>query len=877
MSLLVAGLVAAVTSATVIEPPVETIPGIVIHHVPAATKTFVGSPSLAIMPDGTYVASHDLFGPGSSEWTSAVTEVFRSRDRGATWSPVARVQPAFWSGLFVHGGSLYLMGTTHHHGRIVIRRSDDGGATWTTPDSETTGLLTEDGAYHTAPMPVLVHGGRVWRAFEDAGGGTEWGKRYRAMMLSAADDADLLDRRNWTFSNTLARDPNWLKGRFNGWLEGNAVVGGDGRVFDMLRVDAPGTEQAALVEVSADGRRVEFDPERGFVEFPGGAKKFAVRRDPRSKTKDEPPVWWTLASVVAPVDAGRMPPGAIRNTLALMRSDDLRHWEMRSIVLHHPDVTRHGFQYVDWLFDGDDLVAVSRTAHDDAKGGAPRAHDANYLTFHRFADFRDRVLADSVVDPATLGWPAAGSTKGAAAATAAPRSPNVVVIVADDLGWRDLGCTGSPWHSTPRIDGLRAAGMLFTEAHAAAPICSASRAALLTGLAPARLHYEFVPKWQPGRQVGDHVLRTPDYPLEMPAATPTVATALAAAGYHTAFVGKWHLNRHHGRYLGWLPGHGPESFGFASTADDAVPGGIVPRAVRMLAEAPGDRPFLLWVSHTLVHDPFTKGSEPRVAHHRARFAAEGVVRGLDERAHFAAMVESLDDDVGRLLDALERHGMADHTIVVFTSDNGGHPAVSTRAPLRGSKWNLYQGGVRVPLIIRWPGAAAEGTASAVPVIGTDLAATILEACGVESLPRTDGRSLVPLLAGDPARPWDERPLVWHYPFYSPETNFTAALPTIGVDDGGLQQVRPHAAIRVGSSKLIHWFEDGSRELYDLVTDPSEAEDRAADQPAQAAVLEDRLLATLRDWEARLPAIRVPGDAPLWSTPNAADTPAATSP
>lgn len=828
-------------------------PGVVISHVPAATKTYVGSPSLAILPDGTYVASHDLFGPGSTEWTSATTRVFRSGDRGATWSPVATVQPAFWSGLFVHRGSLYLMGTTHHHGRIVIRRSDDGGVTWTTPDSATTGLLSEGGAYHTAPMPMLVHGDRVWRAFEDAGGGTEWGKRYRAMMLSAPVEADLLDRRSWTFSNPLSRDPAWLEGRFNAWLEGNAVADAGGRLVDMLRVDTPDGERAALVEISADGRTATFAPDRGFVDFPGGAKKFTIRRDPRSEAAGERPVWWTLASVVAPVDAGRAHPGAIRNTLALMRSEDLRHWEMRSIVLHHDDVAKHGFQYLDWQFDGDDLVAVSRTAYDDAEGGAPRAHDANYLTFHRLAGFRDLGRSDSVVDPADLGWPDAGAKK--AAARDEPRPPNVLVVVADDLGWRDLGCTGSREHRTPRIDALRNAGLLFTEAHAAAPICSASRAALLTGLAPARLHYEFVPKWQAGRQGGDHPLRTPAFPTELPAGTPTVASALAAAGYHTCFVGKWHLNRHHGRYLGWLPGHGPESFGFDVVADDVTPEGIVPRAVRMITEAPPGRPFLLWVSHTLVHDPFTQGDAARVAHHRVRLEADGVVRSLDERAHFAAMVESLDDDVGRLLDALDRRGVTDTTVVVFTSDNGGHPSVSTRAPLRGSKWNLYQGGVRIPLVIRWPGVVATGETCAAPVIGTDLVPTLLEACGIDPLPLGDGRSLLPLLRGNDVGGWHDRPLVWHYPYYSPETDFVDALPTIGVDDGRPQQVRPHAAIRIGDRKLLHWFEDSRRELHDLAADPGESHDLAGERPKEATALETRLFTTLRDWNARLPEPR----------------------
>ncbi len=383
-------------------------PGVVIDHLAAEGRQYVGSPSIARLPDGTLIASHDHFGPGSSEWTSAVTAVSSSGDGGLTWERIATIDGAFWSSLFVHDRALWLLGPTRHHGPLVIRRSDDGGRTWTVPKDAQTGLLAE-GEWHTAPMPVLEHGGRLLRAVEDASGGSEWGKRYSPVMLSAPVGSDLLDRANWRFTKPVPRDPAWLGGRFVGWLEGNAVADASGNILDILRVEAgplaPGeTEQAAVVTVSADGATARFDPATGFIPFPGGSKKFAIRRDPESHGVGKGPVWWTLASAAPPILAGKGKPASVRNTLVLMRSTNLRDWELRSILLHHPDVGRHAFQYVDWIVDGDDLLAVSRTAHDDAGSGAHNAHDANFLTFHRVTRFRDLDRADSVIDPATLGW-----------------------------------------------------------------------------------------------------------------------------------------------------------------------------------------------------------------------------------------------------------------------------------------------------------------------------------------------------------------------------------------------------------------------------------------------------------------------------------------
>ena len=377
------------------------VPGVVIDYSPASSGMYIGSPSIAVLPDGAYVASHDFFGPKSTEHQSAISAVFRSEDRGATWKQVARIDGAFWSNLFVHQGHLFLMGPTRHHGLIVIRRSDDGGRTWTTPRDAESGLLTESGEYHTAPMPVVIHNGRLWRGFEDAGGGSQWGVRYRAMMISAPIDADLLKRDSWTFSNYVSRDTQWMNGHFSAWLEGNAVVTPEGHIVDILRMHYGGPGgKAAVVQISDDGKTATFDPEDGFIDFPGGAKKFSIRFDPESKA------YWSLVNLVMPVSRlQRQNAASIRNTLALMRSTDLKNWEMRCILLHHPDVAKHGFQYPDWQFDGQDLIAAIRTAYDDGLDGAHNAHDANFLTFYRFAGFRTLTMADSVVDPKKLELP----------------------------------------------------------------------------------------------------------------------------------------------------------------------------------------------------------------------------------------------------------------------------------------------------------------------------------------------------------------------------------------------------------------------------------------------------------------------------------------
>ena len=364
----------------------EQPPGVVINYIPSDTQIYVGSPGIAVLPNRHYLAKHDEFGPKSTENTIAVSPVFRSVDRGQTWTRVATVKGMYWASIFVHGGNAYLIGTSKNHGFAVISRSSDEGATWTVPKDKSSGLLLDDAKYHCAPVPVVVHNGRIWRAMEDAMGPGGWGGHFRAFMMSAPVDSDLLKADNWVSSNHLGRDAQWLGGEFRGWLEGNAVVTPQGRIVDILRVDyRPAGEKAAIIEISDDGRQASFDPATGFIDFPGGAKKFTIRFDPVSK------MYWTLSNPVLPKH--RDPdPGRVRNAVALMRSADLRKWEIRGIVLYHPDVSKHGFQYLDWLFEGDDLIVASRTAFGEGASAAPRQHDANYLTFHRLKNFRNMTI-----------------------------------------------------------------------------------------------------------------------------------------------------------------------------------------------------------------------------------------------------------------------------------------------------------------------------------------------------------------------------------------------------------------------------------------------------------------------------------------------------
>lgn len=363
-------------------------PGVVIDYSPASSGLYIGSPSLAVLPNGDYVASHDFFGPKGTERQQGVTVVFKSKNRGRTWEKIAEIKGQFWSKLFMYEHGLYLLGTSKEYGNMVIRKSEDGGVTWTTPTDAMSGLLLA-GRYHCAPTPVVEHDGRIWRAMEDAMGPVKgWGKMFGSFMMSAPMGSDLLKASSWEKSNTLRYDSTYLAGYFGGWLEGNAVVAPNGKMVNVLRAayEHGGNEKAAIVHISDDGKVATFNSDSGFVDFPGGSKKFTIHYDKKTK------LYYTLSNYI-PERYKSDYIGNTRNVLALCSSPNLKNWTVKSIILENPDKQKHGFQYADWQFDGKDIIAVSRTAFDDNETGAHSFHDANYLTFHRIKNFRKQKLS----------------------------------------------------------------------------------------------------------------------------------------------------------------------------------------------------------------------------------------------------------------------------------------------------------------------------------------------------------------------------------------------------------------------------------------------------------------------------------------------------
>ncbi|MBL8222775.1 MAG: sulfatase [Bryobacterales bacterium] len=334
--------------------------------------------------------------------------------------------------------------------------------------------------------------------------------------------------------------------------------------------------------------------------------------------------------------------------------------------------------------------------------------------------------------------------------------PNFVFILADDLGWTDLGCFGSTFYRTPNIDRLAKEGMRFTSAYAACPVCSPTRAAILTGRYPARLH---LTDWIPGRTPPGVKMRVPEWTPHLPLTEITIPEVIISTGYISAHIGKWHLGDQDyypenqgfslnfaGTHLGSPPNYF-SPYGISNVSDtvkgEYLTDRLTTEALRFLDQS-RQRPFFLYLAHYAVHTPLE--AKPETA---ARY--RGRIRPGQAHSHpvYAAMIESVDESVGRVMAKLDELGLSRHTVVIFTSDNGGvigRRHITSNEPLREEKATLYEGGIRVPAIIRWPGVTAPGSVSDTPITSVDYFPTILEIAGLKPPASIDGASLVPLTA-----------------------------------------------------------------------------------------------------------------------------------
>ena len=450
------------------------------------------------------------------------------------------------------------------------------------------------------------------------------------------------------------------------------------------------------------------------------------------------------------------------------------------------------------------------------------------------------------------------------------RSPNVCFILVDDWGWRDAGIQGSDFYETPNIDRFAGTSLRFTQAYAASPVCSPTRAAIMTGKHPARLDMTI---WHEGALAGGpknrrllNAVANPD----LPHTEVTLAELFKQQSYFTAHIGKWHLGRAAyypetqgfdinvgGTYWG-----APSTFfypyrGVWSNSDPElryVPVGtgrpgdyltdiLTDHAIRLINEQK-ERPFFVSLWYHTVHTPI-EGKQDAIAHFKGK--QPGVIHN---HAVYAAMLASLDENVGRLLDTLKDLKLDRETIVILTSDNGGvdfpsgksagAPPTSNR-PWRSGKGTLYEGGIRVPLMIRWPGMTQPGSVCNQPVSSQDFYSTLAIGVGIQAdeVPRNDGVNLLPLLKREQQK-LPPRTLFWHYPHYYP-------------------RMTPASALRDGSWKLIHYFEDDRVELFDLANDSGESNDLVTTYPARAKQLKTRL----NQWRESVGA-NIPTSNPDWS-------------
>lgn len=465
------------------------------------------------------------------------------------------------------------------------------------------------------------------------------------------------------------------------------------------------------------------------------------------------------------------------------------------------------------------------------------------------------------------------SLAAAQPSAAREKQPNILFILADDLGWRDLSCTGSTYYESPHIDRIARKGMQFTQGYATCQVSSPSRASILTGRYTAR---HGITNWigeasgEDWRRLGRHSKLLPaPYVHQLPHEDITLPEALREKGYKTFIAGKWHLGgegsypEDHGFDIN-IGGHsaGSPTGGYFSPyrnpkMDDGPAGENL--SVRLAHETAAfirhhtqehkQQPFFAYLSFYAVHGPL-QTTEENWRYFRDKAVRDSLpdeafrvdrtlpVRQVQDNPVYAGLIRQMDDAVGVVLDQLEKLGLDKNTIIIFTSDNGGVSSgddyASSNLPLRGGKGRQWEGGLRVPLLIQYPGCPAPGTMCDTPVTGADFFPTLLDMAGLPQLPQqhTDGVSLRPLLMK--GEPLPDRALYWHYPHY------------------GNQGGEPSSVIRDGDWKLIRYYEDGREELYNLRLDPTESEPLNAQHPDRVCYLSQKLNVWLTDVQARFP-------------------------
>ena len=424
------------------------------------------------------------------------------------------------------------------------------------------------------------------------------------------------------------------------------------------------------------------------------------------------------------------------------------------------------------------------------------------------------------------------------------RPPNIVFLLVDDMGSADTAVYGNAYHLTPNIDRLAAEGMRFTNAYAAAPNCSPTRGSIMTGRWPARTG---VTQYLPGNVLPHAKLLQAELPIGLPLDETIIAEPLKAAGYATASIGKWHLGggrygpQHRGFELNFAGGHwNAHKSMFAPHPFVDVPGAqegdyltdALTRAALQFIETNRENPFFLYLPYYAIHTPI-QAKEDLIAHYADREDPSG-----RNNATYAAMTEGVDRSVGQIVAKLEQLGLSGNTAIFFFSDNGGVPRLAFNGGLRSGKGFLWEGGIREPLIVKWPGVVPASVVESTPVTSVDFYPTILEIAGAADVSRhtVDGVSLSPLL--EHSAPLDRSEIFWHYPHYANAGS------------------TPTGAIRQGDWKLMEFFEDGHVELYNLANDPAEQQDLAGDMPEKAGELRG-LLARWRESVGAKPALPNP--------------------